>query len=113
MTEPPRYTDCTCGHQIVVSREAQESPPGRPFTCPACGREWRAWQLIVNSNRQAPPAGLQAGDRARKVGGSYQATGWIVAAFKTRAGDPRYVFEFDTPPGMLHIFGPAQLEASP
>lgn len=119
MTETARYTDCTCGHRITVTRELQESSPGTPFSCPACGRGWRAWQLIVNSKWQlivnsklhAPPACLQAGDRARKVGGSYQATGWIVAAFKTRAGDLRYVFEFDQPAGMLHIFGPAQLES--
>jgi hypothetical protein len=53
---------------------------------------------------------IKTGDRARKVGGSYQATGWIVSAFYTRAGALRYVFEFDVPAGMLHIFGAGQLE---
>jgi len=53
---------------------------------------------------------LRVGDRAMKIGGSYQATGTIVASFSTRASKPRFVFEFDTPPGLLHIFGPAQLE---
>lgn len=48
--------------------------------------------------------------RARKVGGSYQATGTVVSEFKTKAGATRYVFEFDEPRGMLHIFGPEQVE---
>lgn len=48
--------------------------------------------------------------RAEKIGGSYQATGTIVSAFKTTAGEQRYVFEFDVPKGMLHIFSGAQLQ---
>lgn len=52
---------------------------------------------------------LKAGDAAYKVGGSYQASGTIVSAFKTKAGELRYVFEFDNPAGMLHIFGPTQV----
>jgi len=47
--------------------------------------------------------------RASKVGGSYQATGVIVATFTTTAGAIRHVFEFDNPQGMLHIFGPDQV----
>lgn len=54
---------------------------------------------------------MEAGQRARKVGGSYQADGTIVAAFITTAGLDRFVFEFDTPAGMLHIFNGSQLEA--
>lgn len=53
---------------------------------------------------------LLEGDRARKVGGSYQADGTVVAVFGTLSGKLRYVFEFDTPKGLLHIFGPEQLE---
>jgi len=47
--------------------------------------------------------------KAKKVGGSYQADGWVVAEFYTRKGSLRYVFEFETPAGMLHIFGPEQV----
>lgn len=50
-----------------------------------------------------------SGDKVQKVGGSYQATGTVVSAFKTVAGEVRYVFEFDLPAGMLHIFGPSQI----
>lgn len=53
---------------------------------------------------------LDPGDRARKVGGSYEATGTIRSAFKTRNGQQRYVFDFDEPPGLLHIFSHDQLE---
>ena len=56
------------------------------------------------------PATFSVGDRARKVGGSYQATGTIRAVFITRNGEQRFVFDFDEPPGLLHIFGPAQIE---
>lgn len=47
--------------------------------------------------------------RARKTGGNYQADGWVVGAFMTRAGLLRYVFEFEQIPGMLHIFTPEQI----
>jgi hypothetical protein len=52
---------------------------------------------------------LQVGDRAEKVGGTYQATGEIVASWIELDGTPRYVFRFDTPKGLLHIFGQSQL----
>ena len=48
--------------------------------------------------------------RASKIGGSYQASGWIVAIFETTAGELRYVFEFDIPKGMLHIFSGSQIK---
>lgn len=53
-----------------------------------------------------------AGDRVSKVGGSYQATGTIKAAFLADDGTPRYVFRFDIPAGMLHIFSETQLQVS-
>ena len=52
---------------------------------------------------------FSAQDQVRKVGGSYEADGVIVAAFKTLGGAERYVFEFVNPAGMLHIFGPDNL----
>lgn len=53
---------------------------------------------------------FRVGDRARKVGGSYEANGTIVAVFKTRNEEDRVVFDFDEPPGMLHIFNTKQLK---
>lgn len=47
---------------------------------------------------------------AQKVGGSYQATGKIKARFAADDGSPRYVFRFDQPAGLLHIFGEKQLD---
>lgn len=52
---------------------------------------------------------FHVGDRVKKIGGNYQATGWVVGAFTTRAGAERYVFEFEDLPGMLHIFSTNQL----
>lgn len=52
-----------------------------------------------------------SGQRARKIGGSYQASGTIRASFLAKDGTPRHVFEFDNPSGLLHIFGDPQLEA--
>ena len=47
--------------------------------------------------------------RAKKIGGSYQAAGTVIASFRTLDDKPRHVFEFDAPRGLLHIFGPEQL----
>jgi hypothetical protein len=53
---------------------------------------------------------FQVGDRVQKVGGSYQADGYIVGIAVTTMGQVRYVFEFEQYPGMLHIFNEGQLE---
>ena len=53
---------------------------------------------------------MNIGDKVRKVGGSYQATGYVVSIFDTTQGKTRVVFEFEAFPGMLHIFTPEQLE---
>ena len=51
------------------------------------------------------------GKRVKKVGGSFQHTGVVVAEFTTTAGEPRIVLEFDAPvDGMLHIYRPDQVE---
>ena len=51
------------------------------------------------------------GKRVRKVGGSFQHTGVVVAEFVTTAGEPRIVLEFDAPvAGMLHVYRPDQVE---
>jgi hypothetical protein len=57
-----------------------------------------------------PDFKFQNGDRVRKVGGSYQAEGYIVGIAVTTQGQVRYVFEFEQYPGMLHIFNEGQLE---
>ena len=51
------------------------------------------------------------GRRVRKVGGSFQHTGTVVADFRTTAGERRLVLEFDPPvAGMLHVYRPDQVE---
>ena len=55
---------------------------------------------------------FKEGQRVAKVGGSYQADGVIRARWLTDSGEPRYVFQFDNPSGMVHIFGEHQLSAS-
>lgn len=51
------------------------------------------------------------GKPVKKVGGSFQHTGVVVAEFTTTAGEPRIVLEFDAPIcGMLHIYRPDQVE---
>jgi chromosome segregation ATPase len=47
---------------------------------------------------------------ARKIGGSFQADGNIVADFTNMAGERRLVLEFAAYPGMLHIYNPNQIE---
>ena len=58
-----------------------------------------------------PDFKFSVGDRVRKIGGSYQAEGFIVGVAVTTMGQVRYVFEFETFPGMLHIFNDSQLES--
>ena len=60
--------------------------------------------------KHTEPSGSQP---ARKIGGSYQADGYIVSRFTTTAGAERVVFEFNEPKGMLHIFTPEQIEVKP
>ena len=59
---------------------------------------------------ETTPYKFNVGDKAEKVGGSYQAVGTIRSCFRTRNGENRVVFDFDNPPGMLHIFNEKQLE---
>ena len=51
------------------------------------------------------------GKQVKKVGGSFQHTGVVVAEFTTTAGELRIVLEFDAPvAGMLHVYRPDQVE---
>ena len=51
------------------------------------------------------------GKQVKKVGGSFQHTGVVVAEFVTTAGESRIVLEFDAPvAGMLHVYRPDQVE---
>lgn len=68
-------------------------------------------QMPLYAAPQPPAIKEPAQRRARKVGGSYQADGTIVSEFRTLAGEQRFVFEFSNPAGMLHIFGPQQVES--
>ena len=54
---------------------------------------------------------FRQGDPVRKVGGTYEADGFVVGVAVTSRGDVRYVFEFVEPAGMLHIFNEGQLQA--
>ena len=72
--------------------------------CAICGNPESDHHVFVE--KFMPP-----GTRARKIGGSYQATGEIVASWIELDGKPRYVFRFDQPPGLLHIFTAAQVAA--
>ena len=63
---------------------------------------------MVNLERQQMK--FKQGDRVVKVTGDYSIKGTVVAAFETRKGKERYVVDADVPPGLLHIYGPQNLE---
>lgn len=52
---------------------------------------------------------FKAGDKVRKPKGDYTGDGTIKVRFRADDGSARYVFRFDTPAGLLHIFGEKQL----
>jgi len=52
---------------------------------------------------------FNVGDKVIK-NGAYIASGTVRSVFTTSKGHVRVVFEFDTIPGMLHIFSPENLE---
>lgn len=101
---------------MVAQRRAAtvySSPAAARIGLDSARRRWPGFNWTAEPWRTPAPAAIGADEprrRARKVGGSYQADGTIVAEFRTAAGELRYVFEFDQPAGMLHIFGPQQLE---
>lgn len=68
------------------------------------------FDAIKAANRLEEEKPIYTGDKVRKIGGSYQATGTIKAVFEADDGSKRYVFRFDNPPGLLHIFNEKQLE---
>lgn len=69
--------------------------------CPHHHRYWEIGQTYTFSLDQ----------KVLKVGGSYQATGTIKAQFRADDGSERYVFRFDNPAGLLHIFNAKNLQA--
>ncbi len=106
------YLDCHyCGcatERAALNEWYAKLPPVDPDMY-----RWLVHQRAIGIGKAAagaPTMPQQTPPRARKVGGSYQAEGMIVSSFKTLAGEQRYVFEFDSPKGMLHIFGPSQIE---
>ena len=110
-----------CDKEWIVAYANMETTNGGGWSC-----DWgigigeaddRIQALLVKIENTRNTAGetmkpdvFEVGSRFRKVGGSYQANGTIVAAFKTRSGHQRYVFEFDNPAGMLHIFNHEQIK---
>ena len=103
--------------------------------CPDCEREspyenhgWicthgagcveRAANMRINFAGSPEPRGLPTpdpfkfaiGQRVEKFGGSYQLSGEIAARWLTDKGEPRYVVNHKPiAPGLLHIYGEAQL----
>lgn len=69
----------------------------------------KMWTPVVAAPPAAPAPAVPR--HVRKIGGSFQHTGTVVAEFKTLAGEPRIVLEFDAPvAGMLHVYRPDQVE---
>lgn len=106
---------------VDVLEAAAAPAAGEPITHGDVGLLWSqaggwdlssaGWAAIHRFARLVQPPACQkpAPSLARKVGGSYEADGWVVARFTTRAGAERVVFEFEAIPGMLHIFASEQV----
>jgi len=79
--------------------------PGRACVVQAGGRLGDLWKCAKSAAPAVPR-------HVRKIGGSFQHTGTVVAEFRTLAGESRIVLEFDAPvAGMLHVYRPDQVES--
>ena len=56
------------------------------------------------------PATFRSGTRRAKSAAAIRQQEPSAPCFITRDEEQRFVFDFDEPPGLLHIFGPAQIE---
>lgn len=131
--------DCTCTHAEINAINNCRTPNDLAYVITTCAPCHNCLEAIAASRCNAEfPSGLQAiyyyelsknsvdlqNDilahaapftphwSASKVGGSYQAAGTVLCEFNTKAGEKRVVFEFNTYPGMLHIFTPKQVLGS-
>lgn len=74
---------------------------------------WRCRTTAQSAPILLPPPEIErfrVGDSVRKVGGDYGLDGVVVAAFRKRSGQVRYVVEADFPAGLLLIYNGAQLQ---
>lgn len=92
--------------------DTNNAPDTRPKSDTEAAAIGETGQNKQPSDLSAPSTRFAPGDRVQKVGGSYQATGVIKAAWLADDGTARYVFRFDNPAGMLHIFSDANLAAA-
>lgn len=60
--------------------------------------------------KHVPGCGHTVTRRAKKVGGTFQAMGYVLSLFHTTYGEARYVFELDDPKGVLRTYSPVEIE---
>lgn len=89
------------------------------YRCIKCPQGLKPVQLRESQNealddwdRDNGFADFSIGARVHKCTGEARYSGWIVAAYKTRKGLPRYVIEVD-PQGFQMICSPEQLTTRP
>jgi len=75
-----------------------------------------AFELICQLLRSHAESLMQfpyaVGDRVVKTSGDYSLSGEVRAAFTTKAGKVRFVVDHGpVAPGLLHIYGPTNLES--
>jgi len=127
--------NCTCTHAEINAINNCRTPNDLAYVVTTCAPCFNCLTAITRCNADFP-SGLQAiyySEQSKystpsellkyatpftphwpasKIGGSYQAAGTIISEFDTKAGEKRVVFEFNTYPGMLHIFTPKQVLGS-
>lgn len=68
-------------------------------------------QLLSNHAEALTQFPFTPGDRVVKSSGDYTLSGEVRAAFLTKAGKVRFVVDHSpAAPGLLHIYGPANIE---
>lgn len=112
--EPAEAVDGQCPHtwsKVFNSRRVNGEPGARRRRkCVDCGERFSTKEVVVSETYRTKELDFNIDDRVEKVGGDYELSGTVVAAFRKASGQVRYVVEADEPRGLLHIYSAKNLK---
>lgn len=111
--EPAEVAGSQCSHmwsKVFNSRRVNGEPGARRRRkCVDCGERFSTKEVIVSETYRTKEFEFKIDDPVEKIGGDYELSGTVVAAFRKVSGQVRYVVEADSPRGLLHIYSAKNL----